>query len=78
MILKKSHWKTTYIFKQKSKSDPPGHSALKKELILCDEINQKLQLYIEQVSKQGGIISRTIENSAAKLLLESFGKSKIT
>ena len=47
-------------------------------LMLGDEIDQKVQLYIKQVGRHGGVISRTI---AVKVLLardESFGNIKIT
>ena len=49
--------------------------------MLGDEIDQKVQLYIKQVSNRGGVISRNIAISVAKVLLErdeSFGKIKIT
>ena len=49
--------------------------------MLGDEIDQKVQLYINQVSNRGGVISRSIAISVAKVLLErheSFGKIKIT
>ena len=49
--------------------------------MLGDEIDQKVQLYIKQVSNRGGVISRSIAISVAKVLLErdeSFGKIKIT
>ena len=49
--------------------------------MLGDEIDQKVQLYIKQVSNRGGVISRGIAISVAKVLLErdeSFGKIKIT
>ena len=49
--------------------------------MLGDEIDQKVQLYIKQVSNRGGVISRSIAISVVKVLLErdeSFGKIKIT
>ena len=49
--------------------------------MLGDEIDQKVQLYIKQVSNRQGVISRSIAISVAKVLLErdeSFGKIKIT
>ena len=50
-------------------------------LMLGDEIDQKVQLYIKQVGKSEGVISRNIAISAVKVLFgsdESFGKMKIT
>ena len=47
--------------------------------MLGDETDQKVQLYIKQVGKGKGFISRGITISAAKLLLEKgelFGKIK--
>ena len=49
--------------------------------MLGDEIDKQVQLYIEQVSKRGGVISRSIVVSVANVLLERdeiFGKIKIT
>ena len=50
-------------------------------VILGDKIDQKFQLYINNVGKRGGVASRSIAISAAKVLLErdeSFHKIKIT
>ena len=49
--------------------------------MLDDEIDKKFQLYIQQLSQHGGVISRSIAVSVATILLErdeSLGKIKIT
>ena len=66
----------------KNKSNPREKLPMQvqgRPLMLGDEIDQKVQLYIKQVSKRGGVISRSIAISVAKVLLErdeSFGKIK--
>ena len=50
-------------------------------VILGDKIDQKFQLYISNVGKREGVVSRSIAISAAKILLERdelFHKIKIT
>ena len=49
--------------------------------MLGDEIDKKVQLYIQQLSQRGGAISRSIGVSVATVLLErdkSLSKIKIT
>ena len=49
--------------------------------MLGDEIDKNVQLYIQQLSQRGGVISRSIAVSIATVLLErdkSLGKIKIT
>ena len=67
----------------KNKSNPREKLPIQVQgipLILGDEIDQKVQLYIKQVSKRGEVISRSIAISVAKVQLErdvSFCKIKI-
>ena len=49
--------------------------------MLGDEIDKKAQLYIQQLSQRGGVISKSIAVSVGTVLLgrdESLGKTKIT
>ena len=49
--------------------------------MLGDEIDEKVQLYIQQLSQREGVISRSIAVSVATVLLgrdESLGKKKVT
>lgn len=68
----------------KNKSDPREKLLIQVQripLMLGDEIDNKLQLYIKHVGKRGGVTSRSIAISETKVLLErdeSFGKIKIT
>ena len=68
----------------KNKSDPREKLLIQVQripLMLGDEIDNKLQLYIKHVGKRGSVTSRSIAISEAKVLLErdeSFGKIKIT
>ena len=68
----------------KKKIDPREKLSIQPQgrpLMLGDEIDKKVQLYIQQLSQRGGVISRNIAVSVATFLLErdeSFGKVKIT
>ena len=80
----KNHVKKELKIATKNKSDPWEKSSIqvqRKPLILGGETDQKVQLYIKQVGKRAGVISRSITISTAKVLLErdeSFDKIKIT
>ena len=68
----------------KKKIDPEERLSIQPQgrpLMLGDEIDKKVQLYIQQLSQRGGAISRSIGVSVATVLLErdkSRSKIKIT
>ena len=68
----------------KKKIDPREKLSIQPQgipLMLGDEIDEKVQLYIQQLSQREGVISRSIAVSVATVLLgrdESLGKKKVT